>query len=282
MSGALSRMAGLALVLGGTASIAWAGAGITWRLLGLEAGSPLAPVSLIDAAPPAPPDLTPVFALAPFGERVAAFAPVPVAAAPAAPMTDGLVLRGVTMAEPVSRSRALIIVDGARAVSFGLGQVVARGAVLSAVRGNGVTLERDGETATLGFARPGNVATAATAGVDRLSAMVTGQAVPSNTAPTPERIIDTYRKRIAVNPMAVLNGFDVAPVENGYRIGANPPPDVARAGLRPGDIIASVNGERVGDIEADRRLFEKVVASGQARVEILRGTRRVILSFPLR
>jgi len=80
----------------------------------------------------------------------------------------------------------------------------------------------------------------------------------------------------------VLDNFGVRLTPRGYEVGPAPSIGVTRAGLRPGDVIAAVNGEAVGDVEADRRLYEKIAAAGHARVEILRSGRRVILSFPLK
>jgi general secretion pathway protein C len=55
-----------------------------------------------------------------------------------------------------------------------------------------------------------------------------------------------------------------------------------RAGLLPGDVVARVNGQQVGDIVGDQALFENIVASGRARLEVIREGETVVMSFPLR
>ena len=68
---------------------------------------------------------------------------------------------------------------------------------------------------------------------------------------------------------------------NGYRIAEQHDSGVGLAGLRAGDIVTSVNGQAVGDVEQDRSLFDNVAASGLARVEVQRDGRTIVLSFPL-
>jgi general secretion pathway protein C len=69
--------------------------------------------------------------------------------------------------------------------------------------------------------------------------------------------------------------------DGGYRVGDAASAAVLRAGLRPGDLIATVNEQQVGNIEQDRELFEQVAAAGRARMAIVRGGERLVLSFPL-
>ena len=68
----------------------------------------------------------------------------------------------------------------------------------------------------------------------------------------------------------------------GYRIGANPSPELRRFGLQPGDVIESLNGQAVGDAASDQQLFERARSAGQARVVVVRDGRRITLNFPLR
>lgn len=237
-------------------------------------------------------DLDTIEALAPFGSPARPAPPAtPPSAQPApAALTAGLTLRGVIQATPPSASRALIQDAKAAAArdrvtrAYGIGDSIRPGLALRSIAGDHVTVGADTQAAILKLVKPGK-RPRMTGSLDRLRSQIPASrrgAVPPARNASPDAIIDHYRKRIARNPQAVLEGFDVSVTPQGYRIGDTPPADVARAGLRPGDVIAEVNGIRVGNVEADRKHFETVAAAGEARVVLLRNGRRVVLSFPLR
>lgn len=282
----LTRLAVTLLTAAIIGSVAHAGARLTWRASGLSA-APLPPVVVAQAVA-APLDIGPILALAPFGERILA----PVAPRPAPggePQDDWLLdltLEGVIVAEPATRSLAMIAVGSEGVRTVGVGETPFRGVTVKEVRKQGVLFTAGEKDVFLGFESEEDRRTAS---LDRQRSLIPEKfrGTPANgAAGSPGRSVDAaidyYRQQIAANPQTVLDTFGVRLTGGGYEIGPTPSIGVTRAGLRPGDVIRSVNGERVGDIEADRRLYEKIAAAGHARVEILRGGRRVILSFPLR
>lgn len=282
----LLRALATLLILAVIASVAHAGARLTWRVNGLDA-APLPPAPAPVAAS-APLDIGPVLALAPFGDRAAAALPVPQAPAdrPDADWLAGLTLQGIITAIPARRSQAILDVGGEGVRTVGVGDTPVRGATVIAVRRDGVVFSAGGEEVLLGFTSDADRRAAA---IERQRSTIPEKFRGTTAGPAghPARgstaaVIDHYRRRIAENPQTVLDGFGVRLTPRGYEVGPDPSIGVTRAGLRPGDVIAAVNGEAVGDIEADRRLYEKIAAAGHARVEILRNGRRVILSFPLK
>ena len=96
-----------------------------------------------------------------------------------------------------------------------------------------------------------------------------------------ETVAAEYRERLQDDPRRVLDDLGLVATEGGYEVGEDPAKPLRRAGLEPGDLIAKVNGQQVGDVERDRRFFDEVVASGRARVEVVRDGERITLSFPL-
>jgi general secretion pathway protein C len=52
-------------------------------------------------------------------------------------------------------------------------------------------------------------------------------------------------------------------------------------GLRPGDVVLSVNGKPLGSVRNDARLIDEVKASGEARVEIRRNSQTFTVNYPL-
>lgn len=80
---------------------------------------------------------------------------------------------------------------------------------------------------------------------------------------------------IAAPPSAKPSASEPGAVQaDGYRIGAAPWPELQRVGVQSGDVIASVNGLPVGEME---RGVVDAIASGKARVEVLRDGRKLIL-----
>ena len=282
------------LVLAIVGSVAHAGARLTWHMLG-ETATPV-PVPLRLASAPEPPDIAQIIDFAPFGSRVVEARPVEPVAAPDRPVDlDGLRLTGIILAVPASASLAMIADRAGPVTSFAVGDAVRGSATLTAVGRDYVTLESGGSTTTLRFTNPRD---ARLSGIARLREQIPAQfrgpagadvastmAAPKGLAPagsSADAAIDHYRRRIAENPQSVLDDLGVTLTGNGYRISSDAPRAVLRSGLRAGDTVTRVNGVAVGSVERDRRLFEQVAASGHARVEILRGGRSIVLSFPLK
>ena len=96
--------------------------------------------------------------------------------------------------------------------------------------------------------------------------------------------LSAYQERLKSDPSGTLEEFGVSPVGSGaegYRIGAGTPDVVKRAGLRPGDVVLSVNGRPVGVAANDSALIDQVMASSRVRVEVQRGNRRFFMTVPV-
>ncbi|MBV1877259.1 MAG: PDZ domain-containing protein [Pseudomonadales bacterium] len=96
----------------------------------------------------------------------------------------------------------------------------------------------------------------------------------------------SYQQRLDQEPQAVLDEFGLVPVDNssanGYKIGAEVSQSMLRqAGLQQGDVVLSVNGQPVGNIQNDRSLINKAIASKRVRVEVQRGARRFFVTVPV-
>jgi general secretion pathway protein C len=95
--------------------------------------------------------------------------------------------------------------------------------------------------------------------------------------------IEQFRQRLDIDPRGTLSEVGVEPVSDGsaagYRIGDQvSAAQLSSVGLRPGDLILSVNGQAVGDIEQDRAQLQDIVDAGSARLEIQRGDRRFFVT----
>ncbi|HSG88903.1 MAG TPA: type II secretion system protein N [Pseudomonadales bacterium] len=95
--------------------------------------------------------------------------------------------------------------------------------------------------------------------------------------------IGRIQEQLDVDPQGTLAQLGVEPVSSdgtgGYRIGSEIPAErLSSVGLREGDVVLSVNGRAVGDIEQDRAELQGLVDAGSARLEIQRGERRFFVT----
>ena len=277
MIGRMHRAVLLVLAAAFILTIAHAAARLTWTLAG-ETGATVPDIAAALAAPSAQAstDLSPILALAPFGHP----ATTAVAAQVVRETDLGLLLSGVVLANPPENSNAIIASNGGPAKVYGLGDTVDGRAVVEGMTANKVMLSVSGRLETLSFPKPG---TAANSGVAQIVAGLGGNVgvavapEAGSAAPAMERL----RQRILDNPQSMLDSFSITSSAEGYHVEAGAPPNVLRTGLRPGDLIAKVNGQKVGDIERDRRLVDSVISAGQVRIEVVRDGRNVVMTFPL-
>ncbi len=250
-------------------SIAFALAGLTWRLAG-HAGTGAITVPSGRSGPAVAPDIGASIALAPFGK---------VAAADAAQVTTlPLELKGVIAAIPASLSTAFISVSGAAATPFHVGEAV-NGATIQSILRDRVILAVGGRSEYLAFPDP-------TLSPEQRQA-AQNQAAQNQAAQTPQPgspVTSTAPgapPAPAIPPAAsaagLLQRFDATPVTGGFRIGDNGPP-----GMVAGDVIQSVNGTSLGDPAAANAAFASAQASGNAQIQILRDGKRLTLTVPLR
>ncbi|WP_226783104.1 type II secretion system protein N [Oceaniglobus trochenteri] len=280
----LLRLAGVLLAAG---SVALAAAPVAWHWSG---GNDILPPPAAPARAPAPPAPAPVdtlaiLALAPFGSPPPPEAP----AAPVQQTTLQLELRGVVQARDPAKSLAVIASPD---VTRGYlpGDDVDGQALLVSVAANHVILDIDGRQEILAFpdaeidlATPEETAPAPDDPLDRLAGrIVTSPRAREEPPETTEEYIDFWRKRIQRNPAGVLKSIGLIPTDDGYIIANEHDSGVRLAGLRPGDLVARVNGEQVGDVNSDKALYDRIAASGLARLEVVRDGKTLTLSFPLR
>ncbi|APE42012.1 hypothetical protein BOO69_00250 [Sulfitobacter alexandrii] len=282
----LAHLRTAAIVLS-ISSVAVAAAPVFWHLRGhhsvIPARAPAAPSNVPDLPPL---DLGQTLAFAPFGSAAVPEQPAP-QARPALEMT----LLGVIVRDDPARSLALINVQGTEA-NYRPGDQLAEDAVLDSIASDRVTVDISGTQHVLTFdgAEESDEERMPT-GAERLAALMTsGQgdtiservdAAAKAEPVTTQDYIDLWRDRIRANPAQVLETIGLVPTPNGYKIAEEHDTGVNRAGLQAGDVVTSVNGQSVGDVEKDRALYDAVAASGVARIEVQRNGRTIVMSFPL-
>jgi general secretion pathway protein C len=242
-------------------SVAFALAGLTWRIAG-HAGTGAITVPSGSSGPATPATTGPALALAPFGKGAVTDASQPTALP--------LVLQGIVAAQPSSASVAFIVVSGQPAAPFQIGQSVG-GATIQGITRDRVILSNAGRMEYLTFPDPAASPATPAPGQPGTTVAITpggrtGPPVPN--APPPA----------TANPQAILQKFNASPVEGGgYRVGSSPMP-----GINPGDILLSVNGTPMSDPQAANAAFAAAQQSGSATILILRDGKRMTLTVPLR
>ena len=208
-----------------------------------------------------------------------------------------LTLQGVFVADPPSDSAAIIARKGNRGRLYAIGDELPGNATLRAVQAEQVILLRAGQHETLTFpetqpfrrvtARPPNAA-AENRSTTKSPSTPPPAAEPKQQQPPEgaEALVERYRERLNNSPEQLLDEFEIAPVRRGeaagYRVGnlANLP-YLSQTGLLSGDLILSVNGRPVGNVQTDRSTINDLLASGTVRIEVQRGQRRFFVTTSL-
>lgn len=203
-----------------------------------------------------------------------------------------LELLGVFVADVDAESAAIIAQKGkAGGQLFVVGDTVKPGnAELLEVHADHVVLRRAGNRETLRFPEVASSPVATRTAVQRAStSRATTQPVQTpQPAETPRDFVASYRDRIEADPEGTLKEIGITPVSEGnaqgYRLdsAAAGSPYLSQTGLQPGDVVLSVNGQPVGNIQQDRHQLDNILAEGSARIEVQRGTRRFFVTASLK
>jgi general secretion pathway protein C len=291
--GSLSRPLAVAVL---AVSIGAVAGPVAWRLSGervggatLVAGEPAGRLSSEDERP----DISGVLAANPFGSAMPPEAP----AGPVGESDLGFTLMGVTLGNPQENSRAMISDSDANSKSYAVGAELAIGVAIAEIKGDHVVLSVNGTLQTLSFPNAIALATSAapaapvadafaTSGVAALNRLVPAEvsyfvADPVE-ATDPDSVIARYRDAIRQNPTSVMLRLGIEATDRGYLVKKDTSQGVLNAGFRPGDVIRTVNGKAVGNLQSDAELFDEVALAGLAQVELVRDGEEIKLSFPLR
>jgi general secretion pathway protein C len=256
-------------------SVAIALAGLTWRLAA-GIGKPASPAPLAMMPNPQT-DITPIVALAPFGNG-ASGAPIPT--------TMPFELKGVLMAVPSNLSSALIAPSGGGAsISYRIGQPLPGGGTIETIGLDNVIFAVSGHREILTFPKPGQGPAASTGGAASPPAAMTigpnGSLVPAQQStavlpPIPSAPASGF------SPQAMLDSLAAQPTDDGYRVGSGLAPTVRAAGLQPGDVVQRVNGAKLGNPATDQQLLAAAMRTGTIRLDVMRGGQQITLAFPAR
>lgn len=224
------------------------------------------------------PDLQVVMAFAPFGRAEGATAPE--TPAPAAVAVD-LTLLGITLSATSGASRAIIATADSPAQSYGIGDTLPSGAVLALVAADHVVIAGAGGETALHFPeapsagpRPEPQAQTEASGPDLVNL------IPA-AAPSQQALLTGIRLAMSQDPQAYVAGLGLSPDSGGYRVRPDMDQALRAAGLQPGDLVRSVNGQTPGDPARDLAILDTVAAAGTALLQVNRDGQTLTLTVPL-
>lgn len=276
-------------------SLALGLARLTWRLVGWDDGRETVwtPVALPPVGSATGGDLVSILTWAPFGGGLAAAGGLPIS-------NLGLVLKGLVYAAG-GGSTALISSGEGPVQIFGIGEAPIGNAVIEDIEIDRVILNVGGQREVLVLPHPAGALPTGAAGVPAQMPAPATVAAPAGTSAAAQAALAAaspiataaaaaaarsapapQASQPTLTPSAAVSSLGVTPSPQGYVIGGDSAPQLLRAGLRPGDVIKSVNGQALGDPARDQQTLQTAAAGGRARVEVVRDGRTVTLTVPLR
>ncbi|MEM7079929.1 MAG: type II secretion system protein N [Pseudomonadota bacterium] len=206
-----------------------------------------------------------------------------------------LELRMVTVADVAEESAAIVAQKGKPGLLYNVGETLPGNAKLEEVYRDHIILRRAGNREKLGFPKTKgsfvarNQTPAPPARVNRRNAAVRTSTradaeliEEDDDQPSAEDAVAEYQQRLNEDAEGALDELGIETVDSGgYRIGSTNNPYLSQTGLQAGDVILSVNGRPVGDIQQDQLEIANIMAQGSARIEVQRGARRFFITASL-
>lgn len=197
-----------------------------------------------------------------------------------------LALLGVMAASTAENSSAIIAPKGGAGKNYRIGDVVQGRTKLAAVQQDQVILDSNGKLEALKFELAGKQ------GIQQSSKPTPAQRRAQTRGSfkerfsgirTPADAVQLLKDEVSNDPAGALRkmGLEASGNGSGYKVSSSGSM-LTQLGLRPGDIILSVNGQALGNLEDDQVLLEEVTNSGQARLEIQRGNGRFVVNHTIK
>ncbi len=183
-------------------------------------------------------------------------------------------LEGVLVAEQPEESGAIVAGSDGVTEHYRVGQTLPGNAELMEVEPTRILIQRNGMFETLTFE-------------DNAQSRNATMAVAETTAPvaiSPDAFIENAKEQLDQQGVQALVAFGLRPAQDGavsgyVYDGSNA---MLRAvNLKAGDVITSINGQTLGDIEQDRELLESWRSEPQLEIEIERDGAHFSVNYAL-
>lgn len=185
-----------------------------------------------------------------------------------------LMLKGVFTGELGGESGAIIEEIGRTTEYYRVGDKVPGNATLETVLSDRVLLNRNGRLETLAFEQGKSSGTS-----------IAQVARPSRQKPSiqsPEEFLEVATERLSQDPEGALRSVGLAANEGGGYVYQGKNPMLSGLNLQKGDVILSVNGNTLGDLQKDKALMKSLYEQGNLEVEVVRNGASFYINYPLR
>ena len=185
-----------------------------------------------------------------------------------------LLLKGVFTGEDGGRSGAIIEEIGKSAEYYKLGDSLPGNVKLAEVYADRVILDRAGNYEALFFEESSKASV--------ISAVVSQPRRKAGNVRTPEDFIEEATARLSENPEQALNSVGLGVSDGGGYVFKGNNPMLAGMNLKKGDVIRSVNGHTLGDVNKDKEMMREIYQQGSVEVEVVRDGASFFVNYPLR
>ncbi|GAA3948619.1 hypothetical protein GCM10022278_04780 [Allohahella marinimesophila] len=190
-------------------------------------------------------------------------------------------LHGVVVGLDSRSSGAIISERNAEANYYRMDEELPGGVVLAAVYDDRVLLDRNGVMETLSFDKGATIKTMVRPQATQPPVASSGSPLPQS----PEEFLSMAEQQLTEDAPAALASVGLEPAAaggaaEGYRFtGGNPM--LRSLNLQPGDVIRSINGHVLGNVQEDRRMMKEFHQSGMLEVEVERDGAVFSISYPI-
>ncbi len=192
-------------------------------------------------------------------------------------------LLGINKSSDAEQSSAIIAPQSGRGDFYRIGDTIQGRTKLAGVQHDKVVLDTNGKLETLKFEETKKSginarSVAAPKPASRRSGSLRERFGKVRSA---SDFMELASAEMASDPEGAIRelGLRSAGAGQGYKV--QPGSMLTALQLVPGDIVLSVNGQRLGDLDADRSVLEQLSSSGNARIEVQRGNNRFVVNHKL-
>ncbi|MCU7804298.1 MAG: type II secretion system protein GspC [Candidatus Thiodiazotropha sp. (ex Lucinoma annulata)] len=196
-----------------------------------------------------------------------------------------LTLHGVFVSAQSNKGEAIIGTSGSVQKYYKVGSAVMSGVTLQAVFEDRVVLLRNGQSEVLRFPKISNKSSPSVSRTTRKSKSTV--APGPNVPPVSRRNLSRYREMLRNEPLKIFEHVRFVPVRSregmkGYRVLPQKNRELYnQLGVRPSDLVTSVNGIPLSNDKEAMKLIEKLKNAQSIQVEIVRNGQPQSLSFDL-
>jgi len=185
-----------------------------------------------------------------------------------------LVLNAVFIANDNDSSGAIVSNPNKKGLLYKVGDILPGNARLIEVQQEQIILQRAGNREALAFRKTKFNPIESTPQQDFTNSESTEDNITS---------IADIQNSIGENVTRALNDFGLETNEGrGYKVGnLTKNPFLRQAGLRTGDVVLSVNGQSLGNLQKDQLEFDNLIAQGSASIELERNGEQITITARL-